>query len=800
MLLFFRYLAVAATFALLISPERSSAGAAAGCVSVTVVTIERKPVPGAVVTFAGAGPARTVRSDDAGSALVCGLEPGAYSVGISARGYGPLTVTPIDVGPAGAVPVTFVLGNSTALLTTIGTVRTRGAAGAVSSAPALETQLDAQRYAALGYASIAGALMDEALSATTVRAAGGSSAGPIAVALRGPDPTETLVDVDGHAVNGGATGTFDLSLLDLATFSGVQLIYGIAPSSLIGPNTIGGVINLRTLDPTSDARYLVRASFGSFGTAAQTVQATGSRDRIGYAFALHHTYAAGEVNQYVDAGSAPVYAGSAASGASGLAKLTYSSPGGAFAAFSIRDQSETRDLSAALTSLNASGSLAPYTASPGSATLAHAASYAFDAGIPVGRPNADGISPQTLTFRHVTSVASQSVTGAAAGSTPYLNDDRDAISDDSLELDRAVRKGTISAKLAVWTEALGVAPLSVAPTDQSVFRKDRAGAATLAQVTGLAQLSQMQRSGALRYALDTTPQLHYALSIYYADYSSFGTSLDPRFGFVWTPNASTALRFSAGSSFQSPQLPELYVPPTVPPPSNGYVNIGNPNLKADHATEYSAGLERAFGGRLPLRVSVDLYQTNLRTPAQRFYPPVACPPLGNASPSQCLSYPVNAGGAIYRGAEISSEAALSSSTALRAAYDVGSAFATSVSPEFQNGSIVPGEQFQGVPLHKGLLELSHDCTRGLAYRVGMTYEGAYNELNRPAFATVRAGLTLHVRDFDAGVYGDNLTNAYAGPFTLAGQGVPYGGADGPIATDAYVLPARSFTFLITARH
>lgn len=164
-----------------------------------------------------------------------------------------------------------------------------------------------------------------------------------------------------------------------------------------------------------------------------------------------------------------------------------------------------------------------------------------------------------------------------------------------------------------------------------------------------------------------------------------------------------------------------------------------------------------------------------------------------------MSYPINVGGAIYRGAEISGEAALSPSTSLHAAYDVGSAFATSVASAFQNGSIVPGEQFQGVPLHKGLLELTHECVRGLAYHVGMTYEDGYNELNRPAFATLRAGLSLHAREFDAGVYGDNLTNVYGGPFTLAGQGVPYGGADGPIATDAYILPARSFTFVITAR-
>ena len=59
-------------------------------------------------------------------------------------------------------------------------------------------------------------------------------------------------------MNNGNTGDFDLSLLDPAALQAVQVVYGIAPSSLIGPNTIGGGINILTLEPTIAPHSLLR--------------------------------------------------------------------------------------------------------------------------------------------------------------------------------------------------------------------------------------------------------------------------------------------------------------------------------------------------------------------------------------------------------------------------------------------------------------------------------------------------------------------------------------------------------------
>lgn len=826
---------IIAAFALsLANPIAAIAQAGTGSVSGSVTSGDGTPIAGAAVTLKGNGADLVTRTDVGGRFALGGVPAGTYAIRVSALGYDRLAGRTIGVRADEATGVALTLVRSSTSLVTIGRVNTRsGEALSTSSAPSQD--LSAQSYAARGYASVADMLAQDAVSTTVIHPTGGSPAAPAVVALRGPDPTETLIDVDGHSVNNGGTGAFDLSLLDPADFSSVQLVYGIAPSSLIGPNTIDGAINVRTLEPTSQRHGLARLSGGSFGAFGATLQATGTANKLGYAFSLHRTTIQGEVNdeQVVAQSGAVSNVGSAINGSTGLAKLRYSwGRGDGFATLTLRDQSQFRDLSAALTtSLGPAGDLASggsiarrvleaspgspvppeqtvYNSFAGSSLLAHNAGYGLDVQVPLGPPASDGIARTTALFRHLTSNADQSVFGPAAGTSPYLYNDRDNIGDDTLEFDHVLPKGTLSAKFSLRTESLDTQQVSAATQEQSVARRpsatSNAAGAPPGGVQPLSGLGQTQRSAVVRYAFDPTVKLHYSLAAYYSDFTSFGTSLDPRAGFVWTPTARSALRASAGATFQAPQLSALYVPPALPPrDSNGFINIGNPNLKADHATDYDLGLEQIFGGSSSTRASIDLYRTNLRTPSQRFLPSINCvasstnpnPPVG-----PCESFPINVGGAVYTGVELRAEHTIARSTLVRAAYSVNSSYPTTVDPAFQNGTIVPGEQFQSVPLHKGTLSLEGDRESGLSYNVGLTYEDGYNELNRPAFATIQAGLTYRAARFELGLYGTNLTNVYDDKFTLAGKGVPYGGVNGPIPSNAYSLQGRAFTVVLTRRY
>jgi len=309
-------------------------------------------------------------------------------------------------------------------------------------------------------------------------------------------------------------------------------------------------------------------------------------------------------------------------------------------------------------------------------------------------------------------------------------------------------------------------------------------------------LSQTERSLGLLYQLDPTAKLHYSLAAYASDYSSFGRSLDPRFGFVWTPNASSAYRVSLGSTFQSPQLPTFIVPPVLPAPVDGYVSIGNPNATAERATSYDIGASHSFELPGHLRLSLDLYRTDLHNGVATYFSPAQCVAgVDYGSKPPCLSYPVNVTREVYQGVELRGHLSLAPRTTLQASYDIDSVY-TQDEPATAADDVPLYQQSLGVPLHKIALDVAHDTGRGLAYSAGLLYEGTYNELNLPPYVTLQAGLTWHMHDVDVGLYGTNLTNVDDFKFTQTGGGVPYGGLGGPVPTDAIPMAGRQIVLSI----
>lgn len=581
-------------------------------------------VVGAIVTLRGNTDERTTHTDENGRFTLPRLARGSYAVHVVASGYEPLSSQTIGVRSATEF-LTLILARSSSSLITIGRVQTSGG-DAISTSSAPSTTIDSQRYAQLGYSRVSDVLQDD-ISTTLVHPLGGSTILPTSVALRGPDPTETLVDVDGHQVNNGNTGDFDLSLLDPADYGSIELVKGISPSSLVGPDTIDGAINIRTLDPTENAHGLLRLTGGSFNSFGETLQATGTYDRLGYAVSLHRTTTAGEVNQPIFDRTAGTTAqvGSAVDGSTALGKLRFAfgRRGGGYAEFSFHDQSQFRDFSAALSSVPSADAATPPATSPlevldgleGTALAAHNSGYGLDVRTSLGTPDANGVARTSALFRHYTSFVSESVTGPAAATSPYLYGTRDVVGDDSLELDHQFSHATLAFQFGIRNENLATDFMNGVVNDQSVAR--RAGedlsthrflfdaAPAVSNGSGFSQLglAQTQRSAVLRYTYDPTASLHVTAATYYSNYSIFGTSLDPRFGLTFDPDSRSVVRFSVGTTFQAPQLPELYVPPVLPQSVGGYVSTGNPNLKPDYATEYGLGAEHIFETGRAARIS-----------------------------------------------------------------------------------------------------------------------------------------------------------------------------------------------------
>jgi outer membrane receptor protein involved in Fe transport len=708
--------------------------------------------------------------------------------------------------------------------------------------------MSAQQAAAAGETSVAPMVWNQ-LSTTPVIPLGGGSNATQTFAVRGPDPTETLVDIDGHQMNSGNTGDFDLSLLDPAALQEVEIVYGIAPSSLIGPNTIGGGINITTLQPTLTPHSLVRFFGGSFGTFGGTVQSTGTVDRFGYALSLHGTSSDGSVNQTILAplpsgGSDENVAQSVGSNSSGnsiLTKLRYQLGGlngYGYLQFNFRNQNVVKDESALLTNytpegftggggddalhlgdtvtpFDAAASPAAYQSFAGTWLMAHQSNYGFDAQVPLGNQLLDGAPATMLQFSHLTTVNTQSVTGPGEATLPYLYNQRDSLGDDWLRIDHRFGSGLLSFKYDLATETLATNYVQGQVTAQAIpiggpVPLQGSSVSTDALLPNgrpppsvqLLSLGQTERSAVLRYNGDPTSHIHYSLATYYSNFSTFGTSFDPRAGFVWTPTGNTAVRASVGTTFQTPQLSELVVPPPENRvPVGGIIFIGNPNLKPDHATDYDLGMEQIFRTfDKPLHLSFDLYQTNLRQPSSQLNvtPIPGCQSAHNPTPCP-LSYPVNAGNGIYRGIDIHADQQLGRTFHVRAGWDVDSSYLTAIPPEIQDGTLVIGQQTLGQPLHKAYFALDEDPRQGFAYGGQLNYEGYYNELNRSPYATLDAHLAYRHAGFEYGLYGTNLTNVYSNPFTVVGGGVPYGALPGqPVITpNAFVLQGAQVNFVIT---
>jgi outer membrane receptor protein involved in Fe transport len=831
-----RVVCATASFALIcpLAAQAAPSASALGAVTGIVTSLDGRPVTGARIALDG--PAHLVVASGAdGHFLLTLVPPGTYSARVSAVRFSSPAVVTVDVRADATTTINFSLARSESSLTTIGQVSTNGGL-AVSTSSTPVTVINPQTYADQGFTRVSDVLQDDSTT-TLFHTVGSGTVLPTSVAIRGPDPTETLVDIDGHQVNNGNTGDFDLSLLDPADYASIELVKGISPSSLVGPDTIDGAINIRTIEPTVDPHGLWRLSLGSYNAFAGTLQSTGTLDgRLGYVISLHRQGTDGEVNETVfDQPSGTVQSvGSSMLGSSAIAKLRYAfgNAGAGYAELSFHDQSAFRDLSAGLTTYYVPGADGGDDALPaaavgsglpvvdsyaGTTMQTHNAGYGVDVSVPLGSPGPTGIAATSVLLRHYSSLVDESVFGPGAETTPYLFNSGDKLDDETLELDHRVGNGELTLQYEVRNESLLTDFIPGVVNEQSIGRRlpgpttvgVTQDALTLDQAGGVPGLSQLtlgqtQRSLALRYTYNPTPQLHFIVGGYYSQLNLFGTYLDPRFGFVFTPDSRTSVRANVGTTFQAPQLPELVVPNPLPVVVGNYISIGNPNLKPDEATEYGLGIDRIVqGGRDQTAISADVYRVNLRQPASPLNLPLDpnCGPIsagGDGTPCP-LSYPVNVGDGVYRGLELSARHNFGPFTVLRAGWAVRSAYLTQVPADIQDGTLVVGEQSAGLPLHKATLTLASAPPRGPIYGLNFVYESLYNELNQPQYATLAAHVGYRFNGYEVNLSGTNLTDVYDNRFITPNGGVIYGGLDQAIPQDAYVLQGRAFNLTLLRR-
>lgn len=731
-----------------------------------VATPSGAPIANAQVSLNG--PTTSVARSNASGAFTIHVDPGSYRIYTTAPGYSPAVGGPIAVDRDATVDVTLEPFN-TPELRVISSIRVDGKLALTRNAvPSIDVpRSDMEQF---GFDRITQGLM-QVPSVTFARPDGGAENTPSLVALRGPDPSETLVALDGQILNDANTGDLDLSRFPVAAFSNVDITEGLGQSDSEGSNTIGGAVNIISLRPTQIRHSAFSLSTGSFGRNEAWYNTTGMQGRLGYAFALADQQEHGYIDQDVDWNGTPLHLGSALSSRAVLANATWSFSQQADIGVRVFSLGNTRDESGALNTPQNPSAQGPAAAfdGPGPANLAQdVRAYMLEGRSPLGAG--------ALVYNISNSNNDVTYTGGA-GPSPYDVTHRD-------------RRNTFS---LAWEHDT--------PTSQFAAGGYLRGENFTADFVEGGGLKQTIASYFVRGGIQASKRLQLEAGVFASNYSTSGTNLDGRAGAIYSLDENSVLRASVGTGFRAPLLAELYVvkPDQYPAfeDENCVVAQGNPNERPEHATEYELGYGHRFGSTATLDVS--LYRTNLRDPIEVFYPldNTGCP----APNPPFAAFPINVGNAVYQGAEIRLAKRLTPQLLLTANYGLNIAYPknmpASVANPTSGGDLVSNQQFLNIPQQQGSLGLIWR-NEGWHAALATIVRGKNNELNQGAFALVDAAVGRSFENVDITLSGTNLTNAVSGRFTLPGLGVPYNGVGGPLPTDRFFMePAAArltFTF------
>ncbi len=765
------------------------------------------PLVGARLELRGAVTQRATTDVKGDFALTAA--PGTYALAAAARGYAPVTVA---VRADHDVNVQVALEPlDSAKLRVIGRVTVDGRLAPVQGTmPSVTvTRADFDR---VGDDQIIDGLQTLP-GATFSRPDGGGDNAIAVVSLRGPDPSESLLALDGQLLNDGNTGDLDLSRFPVAAFSAVDVTEGLGPEDSNGSNTFGGAINLVSLQPTKDPHYGLSLSSGSFGQNEAWLNASGSAGKLGYAAAFDDQNESGYVNNetvQLYSNSDPTCSpcatalGSSVASHLGLGTLTWSFSQNANLTARVFLLGDTRDQSSAVNGIdkNVADLGTPQYGQfvgPGDQTFSQVIrAYQLRGQSPLGAGE--------LTADLYESDNSVDVTGGAA--SPY----------DVTHTDHRYNAGL------AWQRSFDTSQFAVGGYtryEDLTFNAPPSSTSTPATPSEAQPLlGQTINVVFARGGFRPSPKLRIDGGLFESHYTTFGSNLDWRFGAIYNADPTSAFRLNVGTGFRAPLLIERYQFPYSQLPLDGnnvFIGQGSPNEQPEHATEYELGYSHEFSSRSTIDVS--LYQTSLRDPVEIFYPLAAvdngtCKNNSYANPiPACVSYQSNVGNAVYQGAEFRFVQRFAPQHLfLTAMYGLNVAYPKDLNAQFSNptsgGNLVDNAQFLGIPQQQGSLQLDW-ADQGWHAGAAATFRGNNNELNQAPFTLVSGEFGRRIGNADLSLSATNMLSTASGPYTLFGAGVPYRGVVGgttgapiygPLPTDALSLYPIGIRLILTVKN
>lgn len=242
------------------------------------------PISGARLTANGPS-GSNVTADRNGKFSITGLTAGFYTLTARADGYQPAQSDQITVlaGQSASVTLTLQRVTTNASLRVIGRTATTTTAS-LQRASVLYQQVNPEEAIAQGQYRLGDALRE----LPGIVNGGADTAAPaddLSLNFRGIGALETLSLVDGHPVGYGLQTPFNFDSTPPGIYRSVLAVYGSGADQLYPLNSIGGVFDFQTINPTPKFQASFTQQIGTFSQKLSLLSLTGTQSGIGYAFA-----------------------------------------------------------------------------------------------------------------------------------------------------------------------------------------------------------------------------------------------------------------------------------------------------------------------------------------------------------------------------------------------------------------------------------------------------------------------------------------------------------------------------------
>lgn len=240
-----------------------------------------KVIAGAKASLTGPVAASTLTARD-GSFKFAGLKAGSYLVTIEDAGYATINTTiSVNAGEAQTTQITLERGSQTTLRT-IGRVVTSRNSTQLSTTPAATNTVSSQTYIQRGQPQVSN-LLEELPGVELQRFSSGGGPGANTVAaLRGADPAETQILIDGHPVSGGPESNYLLQFLNPLLLSDIEVTKGPGTFGNQIVNQVNGSINFRTPAITREFSALATVGYDTYNGSTDSLKISDTIGKFGF--------------------------------------------------------------------------------------------------------------------------------------------------------------------------------------------------------------------------------------------------------------------------------------------------------------------------------------------------------------------------------------------------------------------------------------------------------------------------------------------------------------------------------------